>query len=70
MLRKTSGPKWNEVTGGWQFCTPHHMLLGRLTELKSIGVGGACCMYAEEGEMHTAFWWGNLNEGDDMEAKA
>ena len=30
-------------------------------------MGGACSAYVGRGEVHTAFQWGNLREGDHLE---
>jgi hypothetical protein len=30
-------------------------------------MGGACSTYGGRGEVHTALWWGNMREGDNLE---
>jgi hypothetical protein len=66
MLRRTFGPKRDEVTGEWRkvhneelnlYCSPNIVRLIKSRRIKWAG---------HVGEAYTGFWWGNLKERDHL----
>jgi hypothetical protein len=73
MLRRIFGPKRDEVTQEWRrlhnkelyalYSSPNIIRVMKSRRLR--WAGHVACM--ESGKVYTAFWWGNLREGDHLE---
>jgi hypothetical protein len=73
MLRKIFGAQWKHVIGGWRRLyrgEPHKFYSSpyNISVIKCSTMRWARYM-ARMGrrEMHLAFWWGNMKEGDTLE---
>jgi hypothetical protein len=71
-LRKVFGPQWKHVIGGWRRLygeEPHNLYSSPyiVSVIKCSTMRWArytVCMGRRE--MHLAFWWGNIKEGDTL----
>jgi len=71
VLRRTFGPKRDEVTGEWRKLHNEEIndLLAQFfsgDQIKKNEIGGACSTMGR-GEMYSGFWWGNPRERDHLE---
>jgi hypothetical protein len=73
MSRKIFGPQWKRIIGGWRrlyggephnwYSSPNIISVIKCSAMRWIRY------MARMGrrEMHMAFWWGNMKEGDILE---
>jgi hypothetical protein len=73
VLRRIFGPKRDEVTGEWRRLHNEELIdlyssPNIIREIKSRRMRWAGHVSRMgEGEVHTGFWWGDLEEGDHLE---
>jgi len=73
MLRKIFGPQWKHVIGGWRrlcgeephnfYSSPNIIYVSKCSSMR----WARHMARTRSREMHIAFWWGNMKEGDTLE---